>query len=84
MRSCTSTLTRFKRRLIVRSAKPTSGKAANAISVSCQFIQSRYASMNAIVSVLRIITVIASEAVEATCCASNVTLERRKPAEVAS
>ena len=56
---------------------PTSGKAANAISVSCQFMYSRYASMKMIVRVLRMLTVIASDAVDATCCASNVTFDSR-------
>ena len=36
--------------------------------------------MKQIVSVLRIATVIASDAVEATCCASNVTFDSRNPA----
>ncbi len=44
----------------------------------------RYASMNRIVSELRMLTVSASDAVDATCCASKVTLESRKPAELAS
>ena len=38
VRSWTSTLTRFSRRLIFRIAKPTSGNVANAISVSCQLM----------------------------------------------
>ena len=40
--------------------------------------------MNRIVSVLRMLTVIASDAADATCCASNVTFDSRKPAELAS
>ena len=40
--------------------------------------------MNTIVNVLRMLTVIASEAVAAICWASNVTLDNRKPAELAS
>ncbi len=40
--------------------------------------------MKAIVSVLRMLTVIASDAVAAICCASNVIRERRNPADVAS
>ena len=84
MRSWTSTLTRFSRRLILRIAKPTNGNVANAISVSCQLIQSRYASMNAMVSEFLISTVTASEAVAAICCASNVTFDRSTPADDAS
>ncbi len=45
---------------------------------------SRYASMNTIVSVLRMLTVIASDAVAAICWASNVTFDSRTPVEVAS
>ncbi len=63
---------------------PTSGIVANAISVSDQFMYSRYASMKMIVSELRMLTVIASDAAEATCCASKVTFESRNPAELAS
>ena len=84
VRSWTSTLTRFNRRVIFRITKPTSGPAANAISVSCQLIHRRYASMKAIVSVLRISTVTASEAVAEICCASYVIFESRKPADDAS
>ena len=40
--------------------------------------------MNTIVSVLRMLTVIASDAVAAICCASNVIFDSRKPAELAS
>ena len=37
-RSCTSTLTRFNRRLIFLIANPTNGNVANAIRVSCQLM----------------------------------------------
>jgi len=40
--------------------------------------------MKAIVSVLRMLTVIASDAVWAICCASNVTFDSRNPAELRS